>query len=483
VGSLPATFQVIPVDGGSPLPRPTGPFAVENRHVSPKRLGDLDSSAVYDYMPPSAPALPVESVVQSWSTGLAHPWGLGLDSNTGKLWVGDVAMGGGGDQVYGFTMEGIPTGETVDVAQSTGGFAADMGYDPFTQRFWQVRVGGRNCILEWDPFSRALTGQSICPAFGNSQRGLAMNPLDRTFFSGSWTNGILYHFDATGRVLDSANLGVNIAGLALNPSTHRLFVLSNAERGFDIYVFSLDDGYRLLGGFDVPGLDDFRQAGLDIDCSGQLWLADQGGTVFGVQIGETGACAWNEIPWLSVSPLTGSVDPGLSQDLTLTLDASQVQYGHYMASLVITTDTPYQTLYVPITLSVFEEYEFTLEPQSQSQSGDRGQSVTYAVTLTNTGKQPDQYRLIAPGSTPPGGWPIELPQMVGPLSPGESETFTVTVHVPLDVPGGMVDVAMVMVESSSRPEVTSSFTLSTTSRLLYFVPWLLHSQSRFLRST
>ena len=168
---------------------------------------------------------------------------------------------------------GVPRGR-VSPLNGMASSAADLAIDPRGDRFWQVNVGGDNCVFEIDPHAGATTDARICPAFGNSQRGLAYDPLSQTFYSGTWNDAILSHFDRAGTLLDSVNTGINIAGLAYQPLSGHLFVLSNASQGYDVYVLDARNSYALLGGFDIPGLADYGQAGLEMTEDGHLWVVD-----------------------------------------------------------------------------------------------------------------------------------------------------------------------------------------------------------------
>lgn len=468
VGALPASFSLFEVRAPAMHLQPTGPFAIPTRHVGPKRLADLNAMLFYDYHPPEAELLPGGEVLQSWPAGLAHPWGIGYNPVTNDLWVGNVAAAGGDDALYRFLPSGLATGESISVAAPDTFFAADMTYNPFTRTFWQVQVGGNNCVVEVDPEKQALTGRKICPAFDNSQRGLAFNPLNGSYYSGSWTNGILYHFDASGTILASVDTGLNISGLAFNPASGRLFVLSNAERGYDIYILDAHDGFRLLGGFDVPGLGSFEQGGMEVDCEGHLWVVNQASqVVLEVDSGETAACTWNDIPWLTVSPMGGTLLPGEGQVLTLTLEASAAREGRNSAQIVLTSDTPYGALTIPVVFNL-NAFGVSLSVGTGYQAGDAGTAVMHFVQVANTGKAEDTFSLEVSGNR----WLVDAPAEIGPLEAWDSIFVTVVVEIPAGAAAGEMDQVEIRVASNGDPTIHTSARLTTIARYRQFFPWI-----------
>ncbi len=353
-GGVPATFDIFEVNAPLSAPQPVGPFAEPQRHLGPKRLADRDASGLHVYEPPTAPVIPsAGTVINTWPSSLASPWGIGFNLDADDLWLGNILAGGGDDLNYRFLRNGTNTGDTIDTLPWATVFEADMTYNPYTGMLWQVNVGGDNCIYEMDPVAKASTGNRICPAFGTSQRGLAHDPLTDTFYSGSWNDWIINHFDSEGTLLESVDVGLSISGLAFNAMTGHLFVMTNANAGFDVYVLNVNDSYNLVGGFDIAGLGDYEQAGLEISCDGHLWAVNQvTHNVIEADSDEIGVCDWQNVPWIAEAPISGGVGAGGSQPVTLTFDASLLAPGVYEAFLRIIDGTPYAVAPVPVTLTV-----------------------------------------------------------------------------------------------------------------------------------
>jgi hypothetical protein len=465
-GTYTAAFDLGEVNAPAQDLVPTGPFAIPTRHTSPKHLADLDASAVYEYNPPAVSQLPGGAVLQKWNSGLDHIWGIGYDTTREDLWVGNVAIGGGDDMLYRFQPGGTSTGDTIDPASTAAYFAADMTYNPFTHTFWQVNVSGGNCLVEVDPIHGSLTGRENCPTFDNSQRGLAYNPLDGTYFSGAWTNGILYHFTENGTILDSIDVNLNIAGLAFNPATRHLFVLTNNEVGFDVYVLDTDNSYTVTGGFNIPGLGDFAGAGMSMDCDGHLWIANQvTQQVLEVDSGETSPCSFADISWLTVSPGNGSLPPGAQEDLTFRIDASAAQAGHSQAQVNITNDTPYGSPVIPVNISVQAEYNVSVDPTVDGAMDEAGSTVEYVLNITNSGNATDLYNISTSGNL----WQVSQPSQIGPLLPGADTDFEVAVTIPSDANPGDTDTVAIKITSYYDPDAFTTATVTTTASIIHYL--------------
>ena len=358
-GGAALSFDILPILGIFSGYAPVGPFADNTRHLGPKNLNDTTARSLRaDLAPTGIATLAAGNVSGSLETGLPLPWGIGYNTGAGDFWLGNIAD----NTDYRFTGQGIMTGDTIKQSWATL-FAADMSYNPVTKTLWQVNVGGDNCIHELNPATRSSTGARICPPFGSPQRGLAYDPLTDTYYSGSWNDTIINHFAPNGTIIDSASVGLAISGLAFNPATGHLFVMTNAATTsdptkFDVYVLDAKAGYAVLGGFNLmngsaKAFSDYSQAGLELDCSGNLWSVDQtAAKVYIAASGESDVCAWQLSPWVTATPAAGSVAPGGITDVSVSIDASGLASGVYNSYLRITNSAPYGPLIVPITLNL-----------------------------------------------------------------------------------------------------------------------------------
>ena len=93
----------------------------------------------------------------------------------------------------------------------------------------------------------------------------------------------------------------------------------------------------------------------------------------------------SEVNFVTVSPDSGSVAPGASQDLTVTYDATELDPGVYEGDVVITSNDPLsQSVAVPVTLQVLPTLTVTPEPGPDStRSVSAGEEFLVPITVTD----------------------------------------------------------------------------------------------------
>ncbi len=209
-------------------------------------------------------------VIQHWTPASnTEPWGIACTSS--NIWVGD---GWGVNATYEYQTNGTATGRSWPYSWMPSNGPADSAFNPNTGMVWVMDVGSDNCLHEMNPAS-GFTGNTICGPWTISQRGLAYDPDTNTYFVGGWNEGIIYHINAAGALLDSAYVGLGIAGLAYNPDTQHLFVIENWAPNNIIYVLDASAGYSLVRQFTIAPFSDYSGAGLAIDSQRNLWAVQQ----------------------------------------------------------------------------------------------------------------------------------------------------------------------------------------------------------------
>lgn len=229
-------------------------------------------------------------VIESWAPASnTDPWGIACSSDD-TVWVGN---GWSANAIYEYQFNGTPTGNSWPYTWSPLYGPADSTFNWRTGMVWTVDVGLDDCIHEMDP-AGGYTGNTICGPWSLSQHGVAYDPTTDTWFVGGWNEYTIYHIDSAGSLLDSANVGLSIAGLAYNPDTEHLFVIENASPNDIIHVLDAANNYTLVRQFHIGApFSNSGGAGLEIDCYGNLWAVDQqADVVYQITSGEeTSVCA------------------------------------------------------------------------------------------------------------------------------------------------------------------------------------------------
>ncbi len=342
-------------------PRPSRPLPMQKRHY------DAPFPPASKSRRPAAPRpYAAGDVVQSWTTADVV-YGLAFDGASRTVWLASPGTSWfGTNHLTEYSQAGVATGRSHEFTWMPENGPGDAAFNWNTGMLWVMNVdsNGNNCLYEMDPASGA-TGNTICPGgatgFAVSQRGLAYDPDSDTWYAGGWTEKVIYHFDASGTILDQVYTGLDIAGLAYNPATHHLFVATTDDTSA-FHVLDPARAFQDLGQFTVTGFTAHGGAGLEIGCDGRLWAVDHGADprrVYQFESGEKTTVCRANLDWVSVSPASGTLEPGGTVDVTLTIDARDVPVGPgalpagtYAGIIGIGTNTPYGASPVDLALTV-----------------------------------------------------------------------------------------------------------------------------------
>jgi len=240
--------------------------------------------------------------------------------------------------------------------------------------------------MEW-------TGRKICPNFPIAQRGLAYDPVNNIWIAGDFFSDAIYGFDSQGKIVGSASFNVPITGLAFNPETQHLFVLTSSG-DHAIYVFNAGNGFiDAPTTIDIPGFNPQNSgSGLGYDCAGHLWVSDMvDQEMFEVNSGETGWCSLEHIPWLTVAPGTGTVATGATAQVALDIDGTgQQPYTTSQAQLKLVGGTPYPEQTIPVTVYWDpQSVDLVTSVQAEPSPVAVGQYLTFNVAVKNKATQGD----------------------------------------------------------------------------------------------
>jgi len=293
----------------------------------------------------SSPWLPdaVGDVITSWHSPspIGLTWGVAVDWNTGNVIISDP------EQLKDFVV--TPDGQYTGTSWTTpwaGAWPADAAFDG--TYVWQVNVGGDNGLYQLDPQTGEVVGSITSVPWTTSQRGVAYNPEDDTFYVGGWNEDVIYHikglsWDDPGGLLEKWSMPVGIAGLAYHPNANVLVVTSNAAP--DMVYFVDPVSHAAMAEFPHPAGGDYSGAGVEFDADGNLWIASQNdNSMYLVEsgLGSIGG-------WLTWEPASGMVPAGGSIPINVEVDASHLLPGDYTGSVVLfTNDLEYPMIVVPV---------------------------------------------------------------------------------------------------------------------------------------
>jgi hypothetical protein len=176
------------------------------------------------------------------------------------------------------------------------------------------------------------------------------------------------------------------------------------------------------------------------------------------------SCASNQdLPWLSVSPSSGTTLSQTTTPVVVTYDSTGLVDGTYTGNLCITSNDPFNPdKVVPVALTV-QSYNVTLTPATAAQAGNPGQVVTYTLRLTNTGITTDTFDLAYVGNV----WAVQLPVTQTTLAAGVGTDVSVQVTVPANALGGDSDDVTVTATSQGDVTKVATSTLTTTANTVY----------------
>ncbi len=167
---------------------------------------------------------------------------------------------------------------------------------------------------------------------------------------------MIHRFDNNGTILSSVTVGLPISGLAYNPDSRHLFVMTSGSTT-RVYVLDVANDYAVLGQFSISqGFGAYGGAGLEFDCDGNLWAMDLNtNTVYQFSSGEVASICHRDVPWISTQPVSGTLGTAADQPVQVRFDAGVQevdQPGAYSMQLKIKENSPYNLPNLPVTMTV-----------------------------------------------------------------------------------------------------------------------------------
>jgi hypothetical protein len=357
-----------------------------------------------------------------------------------------------------------------------------------------------NNLYEVDPVTGAILNTmtlSPAPPAGQTMSGMALDPTTGTVY-GSFTNvtaSSLMIIDVTsgattliGTITNSpGNIAITFDGAGdlwgydiVNDSF--MSIDKNTAAGAIIGPLGFDANFGQGMGYDDDTDQVFLVAFNNGSFQGELRIANTatGNTTLagvlgsttpgglnqlswaGTELTSSGGCASSDLPWVSVSPDSGSTAGGDSDDVSVVFDSTGLPTGVYTGNLCVNSnddDTPLVT--VPITLTVVTPtYAIDIAPDTDV-SGLPGSTVTHTMWVTNNSNVDGVVSLSASGV-----WTATFSANNFVVNAGQTAMVYAWVDIPADAAGGEMDVATV---TASIGDASDSATATTTAENVYGV--------------
>ncbi|GLY97765.1 S8 family serine peptidase [Actinoplanes sp. NBRC 103695] len=278
-----------------------------------------------------------------------EPSGIGYD---GDVWVHDYNA----RTNTAYTVTGKKTGKVFDASWNPAYRAFDMALDTRT---------GDMCQMEDSPASyihcfNTETGKETRQIKGDwstlQLTGLAYNPKQDVFYVGGRRNGMIGTVAGTSHDNPGALLSFcapplpEVMGLAYNQASDTIWYTDlTSNRPTRLLQVDPDD-CSLVNAWWFPGQKAGLGGGLETDATGALWAADQ--IADDVVLVDVEDDLITDLPWLSLSSTGGTLAPGQSTTVKVSISSKDAKPGVQGANIVVRSDSGRQSKsYVPVTLT------------------------------------------------------------------------------------------------------------------------------------
>ncbi|MEU2166925.1 S8 family serine peptidase [Micromonospora chersina] len=278
-----------------------------------------------------------------------EPTGIGYDSD---VWVHDYMA----RTNTAYTVTGKPTGKVFDASWNPAYRAFDMALDTRTGDMCQMEDSPASYIHCFDRESGKETRQIKGDWSTLQLTGLAYNPAEDVFYVGGRANGMIGTVAGTSHDNAGALLSFcapplpEVMGLAYNQASDTIWYTDlTFNRPTRLLQVDPDD-CSLVNAWWFPGQKAAQGGGLETDSTGALWAADQ--VADDVVLVDVEDDLLTDLPWLSLSSTGGTLAPGQSTTVKVSISSKDAKPGVLGANIVVRSDSGRQSkTYVPVTLT------------------------------------------------------------------------------------------------------------------------------------
>ncbi|MGV9805093.1 S8 family serine peptidase [Micromonospora chersina] len=278
-----------------------------------------------------------------------EPTGIGYD---GDVWVHDYMA----RTNTAYTVTGKPTGKVFDASWNPAYRAFDMALDTKTGDMCQMEDSPASYIHCFDRQTGKETRQIKGDWSTLQLTGLAYNPAEDVFYVGGRANGMIGTVAGTSHDNAGALLSFcapplpEVMGLAYNQASDTIWYTDlTFNRPTRLLQVDPDD-CSLVNAWWFPGQKAAQGGGLETDSTGALWAADQ--VADDVVLVDVEDDLLTDLPWLSLSSTGGTLAPGQSTTVKVSISSKDAKPGVLGANIVVRSDSGRQSkTYVPVTLT------------------------------------------------------------------------------------------------------------------------------------
>lgn len=335
--------------------------------------------------------------------GEGEPTGLGYDGN---VWVHDYSS----ETNTAFTVSGQKTDKEFAASWNPDFKAFDMAFDSRNGDMCQMEDSPRSYIHCFD----RDTGEKTREVKGDwstiQLTGLAYDAGRDVYYVGGRRNGLIGTVAGTSHATPGQMLSYcapplpEVMGLAYNATSDTIWYSDRAPSRSRLLQVD-PTSCALVTAWWFPGSRAQQGGGLATDVTGALWATDQiSDKVLLVDVEDD---LVTDLPWLSLSTTGGTLAPGESTTVKVSLSTKGLEPGAVGANILVTSNSGRQSKdYVPVTLtttgyqvgvnaggaSVTDDVGFTWATDQAHRTGSwghRGKTTTTSTTAAVAGTGDD----------------------------------------------------------------------------------------------